>query len=123
MKSALLCLVMSGAACADQAAHIPEVTGVSVTETGAEAHRDALHCRDFKLTNIEASQFLAKAKVISSHELHYEYSWAPFYVRGTATVSGQPVRWEIRAGGTAKIIFPDGTETLLADKSQREKQE
>lgn len=56
----------------------------------------------------EIQQFFIEADVKTPREIHDEFEYLPCYIRGTALVGGQTVTWEIRAGGTAEIVYPDG---------------
>lgn len=76
-------------------------------------------CISFSLSETGVSNYFQKAIVIDPYEEHDHYAWAPCYVRGTAIVNGALVKWEIRAGGTARVVFPNGDVVLLADSAQR----
>ena len=76
-------------------------------------------CVNFSLSVSQVTAYFATAMVISPFEEHDHYAWAPCYVRGIAVVKDQKVTWEIRAGGIARVVFPNGEVVLLADTSQR----
>lgn len=42
-------------------------------------------------------------------------------VKGRALVRGQPVNWKIGSLGVAVVSYPDGSEMLLGDSRQRNK--
>jgi hypothetical protein len=76
-------------------------------------------CINFSLSESEARTYFQTAIIIDPYEEHDHYAWAPCYVRGTAIVRDIPIEWEVRAGGTARVVFPDGEVVLLADTAQR----
>jgi hypothetical protein len=47
-------------------------------------------------------------------ELHDRYELLPCWVRGTAHDASGEWRWEVRAGGTARLEAPGGDVTTLA---------
>lgn len=47
-------------------------------------------------------------------ELHAGYLHLPCWVRGTAAGNQGRWTWEIRANGTARLVAPDGTVSLIA---------
>jgi len=122
MKRILLAWFLT--ACASAPVRGIVATDVRVIEAGTnESSRDAKLCSGFALTEAEANQYFANAKTTTAAERHYEYSWAPCYVRGTAIINGSAVQWEVEAGGLGRLVFPDGTEMLVADESKKEGQQ
>ena len=65
-------------------------------------------CKDFDLDSSQVKKFFDKAKVKTSREIHDEFDYLPCYVQGSSITEGQTVHWEIRAGGTARVTYPDG---------------
>ena len=92
---------------------------VVVAGVGNEPHQMTSACVDFSLTASQVVEYFRTAIVIDGFEEHDHYAWAPCWVRGTALVDEKPVTWEIRAGLTARVVFPGGKVILLADPSQR----
>lgn len=70
-------------------------------------------CADFVLTPSQVRTFLARAVAIDAMTLHDRYDLLPCWVRGTARDGHGLWRWEIRAGGTARLESPAGDVTLL----------
>jgi len=71
-------------------------------------------CADFALTPSQARTFLARAVAVDAMTLHDRYDLLPCWVRGTARDARGSWRWEIRAGGTARLESPTGDVVLLA---------
>jgi len=71
-------------------------------------------CSDFALTVAQARTFFAKSAAVDAMTLHDRYDLLPCWVRGTARDARGLWRWEIRAGGTARLESPAGDVTLLA---------
>lgn len=97
------CLMLAGCAAppAAPASRHASLEDVRVTARGADV--DAAFCADFTLDATQAREFLSAAHVLNDRELHDDFDFLPCYVRGTGTRNGVPVRWEIRAGGTATV--------------------
>jgi hypothetical protein len=70
-------------------------------------------CRDFSLTAAQAAWFFRRAEVLTAMQQHDRFDHLPCWVRGTARGDGRTWQWEVRAGGTARLIAPDGTARLL----------
>lgn len=82
-----------------------------VTAQGQDAGGD--FCRDFTLTPAQASGFFGRAEVQTAAQLHDRFDRLPCWVRGSAR-SGKGIwQWEVRAGGTARLVAPDGGVQLL----------
>jgi hypothetical protein len=114
--AALACLMLFVSSCS--VAQLPTPSGgqsvigeVEVTGHGSD-NPDAF-CSDFNLTSAAAQRFFARAKMSDAATLHAQFEILPCWVRGTARTEGQPVSWEIRAGGTATVSWPGHT-TLLS---------
>jgi hypothetical protein len=73
-------------------------------------------CGDFALTAAQARYFLARALVVSDGQQRDGWDALPCWVRGTARSSTGVWRWEIRAGGTARLETPGGATELRACK-------
>ena len=99
--------------------HLPLPERIVVTGVGSEPHQMTEACSSFTLDRKQVLAYFKTAIVIDAFEEHDHYAWAPCWVRGTALVKKQKVRWEIRAGLTARIVFPNGEVVLLADPRQR----
>lgn len=99
--------------------HLTRPESIVVTGAGAEPHPMTEACSGFSLTSKEVLAYFEAAIIIDPFEEHDHYAWAPCWVRGTALVNKKSMNWEIRAGLTARVVFPDGSVVLLADPSQR----
>jgi hypothetical protein len=119
----LLLLPLLNTAYASEPAHLPSAKTIRVTAIGFDPDNSATVCKGFSLSRAEVARILATSRVITPHELHYDYDQAPCYVRGTARVGRQQVSWEIRAAGTAWVKFSDGKVVLLADGAQKAQQQ
>jgi len=108
---ALLVACLQLAACG-RAASVEKVDGFRVTSTGHDDGGD--FCADFKLSAEQAALFFARARPSSASELHEDSNYLPCWVRGTAANEAGRSQWEIRAGGTARLMLPDGTVQLFA---------
>lgn len=97
------CLILIGCPAPPPApvARPASLEDVRVTARGADVQ--AAFCADFALDAAQARAFLSAAHVLNDRELHDDFDYLPCYVRGTGTRNGVPVRWEIRAGGTATV--------------------
>ena len=74
----------------------------------------AAACGDFTLTTQQARYFLARAVVVSAGQQRDGWDVLPCWVRGTARSAAGVWRWEIRAGGTARLETPTGATELRA---------
>lgn len=102
----LLVACLQLAACG-HAASFNNLGSVKVTSSGHDDGSD--FCADFKLSAEQAILFFARARPITSSELHEGPDYLPCWVRGTAINEAGRSQWEIRAGGTATLMLPDGT--------------
>lgn len=73
-------------------------------------------CRDFRLSDAQAAWFFGRAREVSMADLHASFENLPCWVRGSAAGPGGAWRWEIRAGGTAKLVTPEGDVRLYGCK-------
>ena len=69
-------------------------------------------CKDFTLTSKQVEWFFSRAKVLDAQLLHDQFDILPCWVRGTAQSTQGKSQWEIRAGGTARIVFENGSVVL-----------
>lgn len=60
-------------------------------------------CSDFNMNGAAAQEFFKKASIISSREMHDDYSYLPCFVRGQCSIDGKRCSWEIRAGGIGQV--------------------
>jgi hypothetical protein len=51
--------------------------------------------------------------VKKSREIHDDFDYLPCYIRGLAMHKQEKVSWEIRAGGTATVAYPNGSQIEL----------
>jgi len=63
-----------------------------------------------------AQAFFKQAKIITTLEMHSEYSYLPCFVKGKCLRKNISCSWEIRAGGTAYLEF-DGKTVAYGCKS------
>ncbi len=90
----------------------PAFDDVRVTARGQDDGGE--FCADFAMTPAQARAFFARSAAVTSMELHDRYELLPCWVRGTARDAAGEWRWEVRAGGTARLEAPSGDVTLLA---------
>jgi hypothetical protein len=88
------------------AAALEGALDVHVLEVGAD--EAGAFCADFLLSNREAARALKQSRRITQEQYLQEFDFLPCYVRGTALLAGDVVRWELRAGGNGTIAMPDG---------------
>jgi len=88
------------------AAALEGVRDVHVIAVGADTP-DAF-CADFLLSNRQAAQALQQSRRVTPEQYLQQFDFLPCYVRGTARLAGDPVRWELRAGGNGTITAADG---------------
>ena len=119
MRIIALVLCVGLTACAIGGEHLTQTHQIIITEVGSDKHPMTEACVNFSLSVPQVTAYFATAIVIGPFEEHDHYAWAPCYVRGTAVVKGRRATWEVRAGGTARVVFPNGEVVLLADPSQR----
>jgi hypothetical protein len=81
-----------------------------VTETGFENGGE--FCSDFSMSAEDVSAFFSRAEIIDHARLHANFDYLPCYIRGRAMLGGSNVTWEIRAGGTGKLLMLDGQASL-----------
>jgi len=70
-------------------------------------------CRRFRLSGEQAQSFFQRAQRVDARVLHDSFDRLPCWVRGVAEGEGGAWHWEVRAGGTARLIAPDGAVSLL----------
>ena len=80
------------------ALNVSSVTGRGVDDQSGE------FCRDFTLDVKEAQNYFSKATVISIKTLNNSYDELPCFVKGSGTVNGESCLWEVRAGGTGRVV-------------------
>ena len=90
----------------------PAFEDVRVTARGQDDGGE--FCADFAMTPAQARSFFGRASVVTAMALHDRYERLPCWVRGTARDAAGEWRWEVRAGGTARLEAPSGDVTLLA---------
>ncbi|QBI02843.1 hypothetical protein [Pseudoduganella albidiflava] len=70
-------------------------------------------CKDFRLTPRQVEDFFGRARTLPPQQLHDAFDSLPCWVRGAARSPRGQVEWEIRAGNTARMTFPDGSVQLF----------
>jgi hypothetical protein len=106
----LVLVTWLAAACAEPSAR-GRLDDFRVTAHGQDAGGD--FCRDFRLTPAQARWFFGRAEVLTAKQLHDRFDHLPCRARGTARGSKGSWQWEVRAGGTARLVAPDGAVQLL----------
>lgn len=119
MKTLIVALGLVTAVSGHCQEHSSSPEKVIVTGVGSEPHQMTSACVDFSLTAKQVVEYFRTAIIIDGFEEHDHYAWAPCWVRGTALVNKKPVTWKIRAGLTARVVFPGGKVVLLADPLRR----
>jgi hypothetical protein len=113
-RLALAPLALLAAACAGAGAPPPAGLAnarVAVLEHGADSA--GAFCSDFRLSPAQAKSFLQRAEALEPAALHDRFEHLPCWVRGTAEWGSQTWRWEIRAGGTGRLVAPDGSVSMI----------
>jgi hypothetical protein len=112
-----LCIVsvvlLSGSSCAEPITHHAQnkLLDIQVLSHGYDSGGE--FCADFILTSTEVEWFFSRAKILDARLLHDQFDLVPCWVRGTAQSVQGTWQWEIRAGGTARKVFKNGTVELL----------
>lgn len=88
--------------------HRNAFTDIQIIERGFESGGE--FCKDFTMQEKEIEQFFRKADMKTPREIHDEFEYLPCFIRGTSTHQQNTVTWEIRAGGTARVTYPDGSQ-------------
>lgn len=70
-------------------------------------------CKEFNLTPEQAEEFFSRATELDARRLHDQFDILPCWVRGQLRSGQGESQWEIRAGGTARIVSENGTAVLL----------
>jgi hypothetical protein len=107
-------LVLIGCLCTGCAGHIwwpGALADFRVTSRGQDSGGDS--CRDFSLTAAQARWFFGRAKALTATQEHDSFDHLPCWVRGTARGMDGTWQWEVRAGGTARLVAPDGKVKIL----------
>lgn len=113
LKYMVAAALISAAGCGQQAITTDSVqlADYQILANGQEEGGE--FCKDFNLTPEQAEWFFARAKLMEAQQLYQRFDHLPCWVRGTARSSAGIWQWEIRAGGTARIVSPDGEAELL----------
>lgn len=109
--SLMTALLATGCAAHSVDRRAAELTQVQVVSYGQDQGGE--FCRDFNLTALQAKWFLSRAKVLNAEQLHDGFDLLPCWVKGTAQSRRGALQWEIRAGGTARLISANGQVDLL----------
>jgi len=70
-------------------------------------------CSDFRITAAQAAWLFERATIVTAAQQHDRFNYLPCWVRGTVQGGGGTWQWEVRAGGTARLVAPDGAVRLL----------
>ena len=106
-----LALLLAASGCANPPP-TPHMSDHQVTARGHDPGGE--FCSDFRLTPSQARVFFERARPVSAAELHDRFNHLPCWVRGSVRVGQVVLAWEVRAGGTARLISSDGNVRLLA---------
>lgn len=98
-------------ACAAPAFSFDGLRDVHVTKVASD--EPGAFCADFLLSNRQAASSLKQATRVTEEQYLHQFEFLPCYVRGTAQLGGDPVAWEIRAGGNGTIKTADGEVVYL----------
>jgi hypothetical protein len=93
-------------ACASPAASFEGLRDIHVIKVASD--EPGAFCADFLLSKRQATVALEQAARITQEQYLQQFAFLPCYVQGTAQLGGDPVEWEIRAGGNATITTADG---------------
>ena len=74
-------------------------------------------CADFRLTDVQAQEFFAKAVSVTPEQIHDDYAVLPCWAAGTTERGTEKTTWKIRAGGTAEVTDSNGDVTYLGCKT------
>ena len=105
-----LATVLPLTGCSPKSNNHAVLQSIKVTAAGFESGGE--FCSDFKMTAEDVLDFFKRAKIIDSANLHSDYAYLPCYIQGYAKLNDAEVTWEIRAGGTGKLLMPDGQVSL-----------
>lgn len=105
--------LLIGFSCAAQPVHHAKNKLVNIQVLSHGYDDGGEFCKDFNLTPIQVEWFFSRAKELDAQLLHDQFDILPCWVRGTARSSQGASQWEIRAGGTARIVSENGAVALL----------
>ena len=88
-----------------------QLTDFRVISRGQDEGGD--FCRDFNLTPAQVSWIMRRAKALTAPRQHSDFDHLPCWVRGTARRGKNLWQWEVRAGGTVRLVTSNGTVRLL----------
>jgi hypothetical protein len=120
----LLIIAASMTACAISQPQAPDTPSYQVLSRGHD--KGGEFCQDFSLTPAQAATFFSLATERTPRQIHDDFDYLPCWVRGKGSSARGSFEWEVRAGGTASMRWPDGSyqmlgcdkcETLLLGKS------
>ena len=84
---------------------------IMINESGNDG-KDTF-CSDFTLSINQVAEYFKKSKIVDSHNFYHRFDYLSCYVRGVLIDSHGKHKWEIRAGGTCKLIDNQGNVLLL----------
>jgi len=107
----LMVALLSGCATSAPLQASPVLADFRVLEHGQDQGGE--FCADFRLTAAQAKRYFDRATILSPSRQHDDFDELPCWVRGSARGTGGIWQWEVRAGGTARVVAPDGAATQL----------
>lgn len=111
------CLVavafMGVTGCGEQVAYPDSIHLANFQTLSSGQDEGGEFCRDFNLTSEQAEWFFSRAKLMDARQLYERFDHLPCWVRGAARSNRGTWQWEIRAGGTARVVSPEGKAELL----------
>ena len=78
-------------------------------------HQTVGQCKRFRLSNIAAQRWFAKAKEVDKHSWLEELDWTQCSASGTlVTDMGRTYRWELDQSGRARVFISQDVEVYLS---------
>ena len=116
-RAALLVIAAMLGGCAVTQAPGPAPVQYQVTARGQD--KEGEFCQDFNLTPEQVATFFSLASERTQRQIHDDFDYLPCWVRGKGESARGSFEWEVRAGGTASMSWPDGRfQTLGCDKCE-----
>jgi hypothetical protein len=119
MRGAFTCMILAAlGGCASGGPTLGPLSDIRFEEL-APSGPDTAACEGFRFGVEEARRFFARAVVVTPYDVNYDYVFAGCTARGTASVRGQPVTWEVDRGGTGTVSFSREFSFAVADPRRR----
>lgn len=111
---AFLIITTCSSAFGDNHINLSDLSNIKVLGHGNDGND--LFCSLFRLNDDQAREFLSRSREIEMQEMHDNYDYLSCYVAGSLEYNKITCSWEIRGGGTAKVICPDTGYLLVCDE-------